>query len=320
MKYDNDIVESILREKTSERIRLEESAVARRNAVYEALPRVREIDSTLASTAFDIIRASFGKEESAADLLAHRKERNTALIEERKALLKSAGIPEDATEIKYSCDICNDTGYDGGVLCRCMHERYVRAVAKKINSRLRLPEGDFSDFKLALYPETAAGAISPREQMREVFTFCKDFAEDFPISSESIFMSGESGLGKTHLAAAIAKEVAGKGFSVIFDTAFSLLGMMEDVKFGRSEESTDELYSCDLLIIDDVGCEMQTPFTVSALYNVINSRLSSKKPTVVISPLKRAELLSRYGAHMLSRLEGEFVKLEFLGCDVRLMR
>lgn len=320
MKYDNDIVESVLREKTSERIRREEAADARRRMIYEALPRVREIDSLLASTAFDIIRASFGKGESAADVLARRREENAKLLAEKKELLAGAGFPTDATEIRYDCDICNDTGYDGGVLCRCMHARYERAVAEKINSRLRLPAGEFSDFKLDLYPETASGALSPRAQMREVFAFCKSFADGFEKASESLFMSGESGLGKTLLATSVAKVVSEKGFSVIFDTAFSLLGMMEDVKFGRSDESTDELYSCDLLVIDDVGCEMQTPFTVSALYNIINSRLSAKKPTVVISPLKKAELLARYGAHMLSRLEGEFVKLEFLGTDVRLMR
>ena len=92
------------------------------------------------------------------------------------------------------------------------------------------------------------------------------------------------------------------------------------MKFGRREDDLDKIYSCALLIIDDVGCEMATPFTTSAFYNVINSRLVSGKATIIISPLKREEISARYGAHTLSRLEGDFVKLEFLGSDIRLMR
>ncbi len=320
MKYDNDIVESIVRERTNERIRLEAAAEAKRREVYEKLPRVSEIDSELASTAFDIIRASFGKKESAADVLLRRREKNEKLISERRALLEDAGYSPDVTDTKYTCDICNDTGYDGGVLCRCMHERYEKAVAAKINSRLRVPEISFSDFKLDVYPESGTGALSPRAQMKEVYSFCRNFAENFSDGAMSLFINGDSGLGKTFLAQAVARTVANAGFSVIYDTAFSILGALEDVKFGRREDDLDAIYTCSLLIIDDVGCEMATPFTTSALYNIINSRLVSGKSTIIISPLKSHEISARYGAHTLSRLEGDFVKLEFLGNDVRLMR
>ncbi len=320
MKYDNDIVEAIVRERTNERIKLEAAAQAKRLEVYEKLPRVREIDSLLASTAFDIIRASFGKKESAADILALRREKNEKLIAERQVLLTGAGYSPDITEVKYTCDICNDSGFDGGVLCRCMHERYKKAVAAKINENLRVADVSFSDFRLDVYPESGAGTLSPRAQMKEVFSFCRNFAENFSDDSMSLFINGDSGLGKTFLAHAIARTVAEKGFSVIYDTAFSILGALEDVKFGRREDDLNELYSCSLLIIDDVGCEMATPFTTSALYNIINSRLVTGAATIIISPLKREDISSRYGAHTLSRLEGDFVKLEFLGKDVRLMR
>ncbi len=320
MKYDSDIIEAITRERANEKIKLETEAEARRKEVYKKLPRVAEIDSELSSTAFDIIRASFGKKESAADVLLARRAKNEALIAEREALLTSAGYPADVTETKYLCDICNDTGYDGGVLCRCMHERYDRACAEKINSRLELCGADFSDFSLDLYPETAAGTLSPRAQMKEVLSFCRSFAKDFSGNSESLYMSGGSGLGKTFLASCIAKVVANKGFSVIYDTAFNVLGTLEDVKFGRSNEDTEPFFSCSLLILDDVGCEMTTPFTTAAFFNIINTRRSRGLPTIVISSLKKNELASRYGAPVVSRLEGDFIKLEFLGDDIRLMR
>lgn len=320
MKYDNDIVESIVRERANERIKLEAATEAKRLEVYEKLPRVREIDSELSSTAFDIIRASFGKKESAADVLALRREKNAKLIAERQSLLTDAGYAPDMTDVKYTCDVCNDTGYDGGVLCRCMHKRYETAVAEKINKNLRINNVSFSDFRLDVYPENGTGTLSPRAQMKEVFSFCRNFAENFGEGAMSLFINGDSGLGKTFLAHAIARTVAERGFSVIYDTAFSLLGELEDIKFGRREDDLDAIYSCSLLIIDDVGCEMATPFTTAALYNVINSRLVSGKATIIISPLKREDIAARYGAHTLSRLEGDFVKLEFLGKDIRLMR
>ncbi len=320
MKFDNDIIESIIRARANERIKLETEAEVIRREIYDKLPRVLEIDSELSSTAFDIIRASFGKKESAADVLAARRKKNEALIAEREALLTASGYPKDITEVKYSCDICNDTGYDGGVLCRCMHDRYMQALTQKINSRLILPDVDFSDFSLDLYPDENSGGLSPRAQMKEVFSFCQNFSETFSNASESLFMNGGSGLGKTFLASCIASVVAKKGFSVVYDTAFNLLGLLEDVKFGRSAEDTSSLFLCSLLIIDDVGCEMPTAFTNAALLNIINSRIQTGLPTIVVSSLKRPELLSRYGAQLLSRLEGDFIKLEFLGDDIRLMR
>lgn len=319
MKYSSDIIDAIIREKQSERIRRDAETEARRREVYARLPRVSEIDSELSSSAFDIIRASFGKDENAADILAKRQEKNKALIKEREELLLGAGYPSDVTEIKYDCDICNDTGYDGGVLCRCMHKRYELALAKKINSYLNIPDISFSDFSLDVYPEKGQGKISPREQMKEILTFCRTFAEDFK-TGESLFFNGDSGLGKSFLASIIAKEVSDKGFSVIYDTAFSILGALEDVKFGRRDDNLDALNFCDLLIIDDVGCEIQTPFTVAAFYNLINTRLTAALPTIVISSLKKPEISARYGAQTSSRLEGSFIKLEFLGSDIRLIR
>ncbi|MBQ5778061.1 MAG: ATP-binding protein [Oscillospiraceae bacterium] len=320
MKYDNEIIESITREKASEKIRLETEADIRRKNIYSKLPRVAEIDSELSSTAFDIIRASFGKKENAADVLLSRRKKNEALLSERASLLEESGYTADATEIKYTCDICNDTGYDGGVLCRCMHRRYEAALAEKINSRLNLPELSFSDFSLDVYPEDASGSLSPRAQMREVLSFCRNFAESFPENAGSIYMSGGSGLGKSFLAACVARDVSKKGFSVVFDTAFDILGLLEDVKFGRSTENTDHLFTANLLILDDVGCEMPTPFTSAAFFNLINTRHKSGLSTIVISSLKASEMAARYGAQTLSRLEGDFIKLEFLGKDIRQMR
>lgn len=320
MKYNIEILDAAARRLASERIKLETASENVRRKIYSSLPRVAEIDAELSSTAFDIIRASFGKEKSAAEVIRERKAKNAELIAEREKLLTSSGYEADATVTKYMCDVCNDTGYTGGAVCTCLKSLYKKLLAEEINSSLTLPDVSFDDFSLEVYPEGRGGKLSPRAQMKEVLEFCKSFSEGFGESSESLYISGGSGLGKSFIAQCIAREVSGRGFSVVYETAFSALGLLEDIKFGRREDSSEIFYSADLLILDDVGAEMATPFTNAAFYNLINHRLSKGLSTVVISSLTGAEIKKRYGAQTESRLEGDFIKLEFLGDDIRLGR
>lgn len=319
MNYDRDILENVLHTLENKKIRAEARAEEIRRAIYAKNPRVAEIDTALRTTVLDIIRASFGKNEDTAELIKKAREKNLLLVKEREELFASLGLSSDCTEPKYSCEVCSDSGYAGGELCPCVTERYRRAVAEKINADLKLKNCDFEKFDLSIYPE-AGGKVSPRAQMREVLEFAKSYAESFGEDSENLYLSGGSGLGKTFIASCIARKVADSGFSVMYETAFSILGVYEAVKFGRSDRNTDVFETCDLLVIDDVGCEMKSPFTVAALFNLINVRSAADKKTVIISSLSDAEIKKEYGAPFVSRLKGEFIKLEFLGNDVRLMR
>jgi len=318
MKYDKEILERVQRSLENERIRIEAEAEERKRRVYTEIPRIAEIDAELKSSVFEIIRASFGKGTNPTELIASARKKNEALQREREELLCGSGYKSDFTEPKYSCEVCSDTGISCGEICPCVTVRYRKALAKEINSGLKLRDTDFAKFDLSLYPED--GRPSPRAQMKLVYDFCRDFAADFGEGSESLYMSGKSGLGKSFLASCIANEISKRDFSVIYTDAFTLLGEYEDVKFGRSDKNLDVYETCDLLIIDDVGSEMSTPFTVAALFSIINRRGSAGKSTVVITTLPKSEGAKRYGAQLASRLEGEFVKLEFLGEDVRLKR
>ncbi len=317
-KFDKDTLENVLHNLENEKIRAEAAAEERKLRIYQALPRVAELDAELRTTVFDVIRASFGKGEDTSALIARAKEKNLAYAAERREILASANIPENALEPRYSCEVCNDTGYTGGELCPCVIARYRRAVADGINARLQLKKCNFADFDLSLYPESATG-ISPREQMREVLEFARDYAESFGEDSENLFFTGGSGLGKTFLASCIARQVADRGFSVVFGTAFSVLGDYEAVKFGRSDADTDVYETCDLLILDDVGREMKTPFTIAALFNLINLRQNADKKTVIISSCEENDIKKDYGTAFYSRIKGDFIKLEFLGNDMRRM-
>ena len=80
------------------------------------------------------------------------------------------------------------------------------------------------------------------------------------------------------------------------------------------------MLSCDLMILDDLGTEMVTPASVSALYTLINTRLSRGKQTVINTNCSDEELQRRYTPQITSRLFGEYLELPFYGSDIRLLK
>jgi len=79
----------------------------------------------------------------------------------------------------------------------------------------------------------------------------------------------------------------------------------------------EAIQSCDLLIVDDLGSELTNQFTVSCLYNMINTRITRGKPTIINTNLNQAEIRSRYSDRISSRLFGEYKPLLFRGSDIR---
>ena len=74
------------------------------------------------------------------------------------------------------------------------------------------------------------------------------------------------------------------------------------------------------MILDDLGTEMTTQFTQSALYTVVNTRLCASRPTIISTNLSADEMAARYSAQIISRIDGEYDTLLFLGRDVRAVK
>ena len=185
----------------------------------------------------------------------------------------------------------------------------------------------FDAFSLEWYSEEGSPelGISPRENMDWIYRTCRRYAASFGPGSGSLLFTGDPGLGKTFLSAAIAREVSAEGFSVVYDTAAHVFDRFEARKFGREEgeaveADVDRVLDCDLLILDDLGTEMTTPFVQSALYTIVNGRLLNRQPSILSTNLKLEELARRYGAQTASRLEGEYQVLPFFGEDIRKLK
>ena len=301
-----------------------------RRQVYARLPRVAEIDGLLRRTMAQVIAAALREGGDPAAQVADIRRKNQALQAEQAQLLTGHGFPADALEDKPLCARCGDSGWVGSDMCDCLKVLCAQEQIKELSQLLDLGEQSFDTFDLGFYsPEVwPAWGRSPRENMEKVLKICRDYAQNFGrYYFNNLFLSGSTGLGKTFLSACIARTVSENGFSVVYDTAGEVFARFEAQKFSRDEEDAREAREdirrylrCDLLILDDLGSELTTPFVQSALYQLVNSRLTAEKRTVISSNLTMDDVRGRYSPQIASRLEGEYRVLPFFGEDIRLQR
>ena len=327
MAYDGKLLRRAQAKYEEDRSRHEEEMARRREAIFLRQPRLRDIDRELKATMAKIIRSALVRGTDPSGAIEVLRDENLSLQKERAGLLRAMGLPEDALEEKPLCPLCEDRGYrKNGEVCRCLREYYAREQKKELSRLLDLGNQSFESFSLDWYsdaerPETG---ISDRENMDRTKRVCRRFADNFaPGKSANLLLFGPPGLGKTHLSAAIAREVSDGGFSVVYDTAGHVFSCFEAEKFGREEEresGVERILGCDLLILDDLGTEMVTTFVQSALYQLVNGRLISGKKTVVNTNLTPYQLGERYSPQVQSRFEGEYRILPFFGEDIRKLR
>ena len=330
MAYEQNVLRRATERLEDQRRRREDQQNARRREIYAAIPRVAEIDRQLRRTIVDIIAASLRQGSDPVPAIGVIRDKNLDLQAERAELLVAHGYPADALDDKPACPKCNDTGWRGAVMCQCLKDLCAQEQIRELSKLLDLGEQSFDTFSLDVYsPSPWRGSgISPRENMEMVYEICLNYAQKFGrFYFNNLFLSGAPGLGKTFLSACIARTVSENGFSVVYDTAVNIFSRFEDKKFSRDAEDTREArdetrryLSCDLLILDDLGSEMTTPFVQSALYTLINSRLTADRRTVISSNLSMEDVRRRYAPQIASRLEGEYRVLPFFGEDIRLLR
>ena len=304
----------------------------RQNEIYALIPRVKEIDDLFIQIYVKIQRlilsAGGGKD---AHLKEFEKE-TSALAKEKARLLAEAGFKKTYLDEVFSCRHCKDTGYlQDGARCACHNRKLIEKRYNQSNLSERLKRENFDNFDIRYYSEERDKnrGISPRKNAERIYENCVKFVEKFDVNYQNLLFCGRAGLGKTFLCSAIAKELLDKGKTVIYLTAAKLCKFFEDKRF-RSEEYPDGdgfenlIYSADLLIIDDLGAEIPTQVTLSALFEVINTRIIEKKHTIISTnsdifadEQARADFENTYSDRITSRLLGEFNNLRLFGQDIR---
>lgn len=326
MAYDGKLMRRAMARFEEAKTRRAEALRARERAVYAAIPRIAEIDAALRATMSKIIASAIRRGADPRPAIEALKEENLSLQRERAELLTAHGYPADYLEDKPACPLCRDTGWCGDRVCSCLNEYYARVQLEELSRLLDLGTQSFETFSFDVYSPypPADQAISPRANMERVYDACRDYAYEFSPRSGNLLLSGDPGLGKTFLSACIARVVSQRGCSVVYDTASHIFERFEAQKFSRddteAEEDVARFLRCDLLIVDDLGTELTTEFIRSAVYQIVNTRLMTNKKTIISTNLSPAELSRRYGANILSRIEGSYRILPFFGDDIRKLK
>ena len=316
MGYSRENYRLVREEYENRSLEARNAADARRSELHRVIPRTEEIDRELSATGIKLMGAALGVSRVSVDEI---RAGVVKLRAERAALLAAAGYPENYSEPHYECEKCQDTGYVDGYMCSCMKQRLIMAGYESSGIARLMQNETFDTFSLEYYADDRRNL----ENMRYIYQTMRRFAETFdPKSSKSIALFGGTGLGKTHLSTAAAKVIIERGFDVVYTGAIGMFSDFEKVRFGNasgrdSGENTDRYFDCDLLIIDDLGSEVANQFTVSCLYDVINTRINKGLPMILSTNLRQDELRQRYWDRITSRIFGEFVTLMLTGTDVR---
>ncbi len=288
--------------------------------ISKKAPEIDSLYNRILQTSIDLSKAILSRSDNIGKIIDELKNKNLENQLMIKIMLKEFGYPEDYLKAKFTCSICNDSGYVNGSRCECFNELIKKYTVDELNESCKIELHDFNEFNLGLYsniPDEKSGII-PRERMNEILIQCRNYVDTFSKNSCSLFFLGKTGLGKTFLSSMIAKALIEKGFNVVFDSINNFLIKAENEHFGRINGNTVEtIINADLVILDDLGSEFSTPFNNSTLYNIINTRINMEVPTIVSTNLSLSELNEKYDDRIISRLTGMYTPFRFFGTDIR---
>ena len=275
---------------------------------------IRLIDAELRGTGLRIFKLAC----DGADITPLR-ERNLFLVEERKKCLVRLGLPDDYTEVHYTCPECSDTGFVNGKMCKCFKEMLITENIKSSGMGNLIDKQSFENFDIERYKGNPEGYKKIQKAIEDI----KNFIDNFGKAPQTLLFVGKTGTGKTHMSTAIAKALIEKGYEVLYDSSQNIVEAFEHDRFksgyGAYEPKGDKYLECDLLILDDLGTEFVNQFTLSCLYNLINTRQNKGRSTIISTNLSATELTAKYEDRIYSRLVGKDSKVVlFVGKDSRL--
>lgn len=278
---------------------------------FSKYPEARELSNKKGQT-FAKIGIAMARGKDVRENLEKVKEENLALQARIDEILKEAGMTKADITPQYSCKKCNDTGYDSsGNRCECFKQMCKIVSYEEFNKKSMLKNASFDTFDYKRYIDINNGMLKNFEE-------CKKFAYEFKPGANGIIMIGPTGLGKTHLSTAIGRVVIEKGYSVVSESAFRLVNQIESERFSDERDKTIALLSeADLLIIDDLGAENLTNYTLAALTNIIDTRIANEKSTIISTNRDIKELEKTYSERIVSRIFGYYRQMRFSGLDSR---
>lgn len=326
MSLKNNQYNKILRAYDSKQLQNRHELDVRKNEVYKRIPELEEIDDQIISISIKQAKLSLSGDDSALDSL---KDEILDLSMKKIELLFENGYPRNYLSLSYQCPHCKDTGFINNEKCQCFKQAIVDLVYSQSNIKSAIKRENFNTFSFEYYSDRyveETTKLTPLDNAKKVVATCKSFIQNFDHEYTNILLYGNTGVGKTFLANCIAKELLDTAHTVIYLTAFELFDILEKNKFEKGEEQVEAanqfeyILDCDLLIIDDLGTELNNSFVTSQLYLCINERHLRQKSTIISTNLSWDNLNSNYSERIFSRITSDYQLLKIIGEDIRLKK
>lgn len=293
----------------------------RREEVYAVIPEYRPLEESVSTLSVSAMRRMLDGDGAASQQL-HRQ--LTALKEKRRSLLCSAGFSPDYLEPVCTCPDCQDTGYitsaDGQKeKCHCFRRQELSILYAQSNIRALIERENFSTLSYEYYEG------EDLQRFTSAVALSRDFVQNFKQDYHNLFFYGTVGTGKSFLSGCIAKELLQAGCSVIYFSASALFDTLARYTFdGRAREQLqtfcEDLYGCELLIIDDLGTEVTNSFVTSQLFSCLNERALRRRSVIISTNLSLEELRDRYSDRIFSRITTGFDLCKLTGPDIRICK
>ena len=321
MSLTNAQYNSIMKGYEQTRDRNRHLAEQRRREIYTKLPEYGRLDESVGELSVAQTKLLLnGDDEALTRLRSSLKE----ISRQKRELLTSAGYPTDYLEPVYDCPDCKDTGYidsEDGLRkkCHCFHQQELDILYEQSHIRDMIASENFSNLSYEYYQG------DDLTHFRKCVDVCHNFVQNFKQDYHNLFFYGTVGTGKSFLSGCIASELLQTGHSVIYFSASGLFDTLARYAFdSRAKEALsgfyEDLYNCDLLIIDDLGTEMTNTFVASQLFSCLNERHLRKNATIISTNLSLEELRDRYSDRVFSRITSHYDLCKLTGPDIRMCK
>lgn len=325
MALKNSQYDAIMRSYYAKQTAAKHAQDKRISEVYTKVPKLEELDKSVSSIALNKAKLLInGDTKALCDLKNNLKD----IANERERLLIANGFPKDYLDLQYECKDCKDTGYIDDKKCHCFKQATIDLLYTQSNLKEILQKENFDTFSYKWYSKDYIdpnSGVNAYDNILKVVNTCKTFIDNFDTDFQNLILFGDIGVGKTFLTHCIANELIKKANSVVYLTAIELFDIFAKYEFNHNQEDKNEDYyayilSCDLLIIDDLGTEMNNSFTNSKLFYCINQRIIDKKSTIISTNLSFNNLVDAYSERIFSRLTSSYSMLKVFGDDIRLKK
>lgn len=323
MPLNNSQYDEILRGYDAKQLKTQHILETRTQEVYEKAPQIRDIDHAIAECSVASAKRLLDGDSTALEQL---KSQIAAYRSQKKQILAGLGYPEDYFAPVYSCPDCKDTGYINNKRCHCFTQQAIDMVYTQSNIKEILNRENFSTFSFDYYSDievNPATGLSSLAAAKDAYQKSREFVENFDSVFSNLLFQGTTGIGKTFFSNCIAKELLDSGHSVIYFTAFQLFDILSKGVFEKDADALlahQNIFNCDLLIIDDLGTELANSFTTSQLFLCLNERILRKKSTIISTNLNMRQIADIYSERVLSRISNSYTIIKLFGDDIRIKK